>query len=121
MNLYNQTFFQFQRIQKRNLNVFAEFVNSIRRQVKENQEFRKNVQLLSDETTRLSESDTMKKAKEAMKSGAQSTSKVVETVGKVVEATLETPVVKTTGKVLYKTGETVVHVSQKVLKYSFTS
>jgi hypothetical protein len=51
--------------QKRSVNVFAEFSKSIRRQVAENKEFQKNVQMLSDETSRLKESEAMQLAKGA--------------------------------------------------------
>ena len=40
--------------QKRNLNVFAEFVKSIRKQIEENKEFQKSVKQLSAETSKVS-------------------------------------------------------------------
>lgn len=41
------------RIQTRNINVFAEFAASVKRQVAENRDFQQNVKSLGDETTRL--------------------------------------------------------------------
>lgn len=98
----------------RHLNLISEFTKSIKRQIKENKEFQQNVNLLSEQSNRLAESDTMLKAKEAMKTSAQSTSQLVQGVGKVVEATLETPVVKATSKAIYIAGETVIKTGQKV-------
>ncbi|KAJ3090869.1 protein translocase subunit [Quaeritorhiza haematococci] len=116
----------FQHQQTRSLNLIAEFVNSIKRQVQENKEFQQNVKLLSDETTRVAESDAMQRARAAMEKSAESTSKVVKSVshvaGKVaegVEKTLETPAVKKTveavSHVAEKTGETVQKVAEPIL------
>jgi import inner membrane translocase subunit TIM44 len=91
----------------RQVNVFAEFKNSIKRQVEENKELQKDVKLLAQEGQKVTESETMKNAK-------ATTSKVINAVGSAVDATLQNPVVQGTGKILYKTVETVADVSQKV-------
>lgn len=98
------------RLARRQVNVFAEFSKSVKRQVAENKEFQKNVQMLSDETTRLKESEAMQLAKGA----AQSTSKIAKAVEGAVNATLETPVVKGTGKILYTAGKAVASTGAKV-------
>eukprot|EP00842_Homolaphlyctis_polyrhiza_P003691 jgi/Hompol1/4322/HPOL_001576-RA len=99
---------------RRSVNVFAEFAKSIRRQIDENKDFQKNVKLLSDESSKLAESDAIAKAKQAVSKTTETTTKVLNAVGSVVDKTLETPVVKATGEVIAKTAETVASVSQKV-------
>ncbi|TPX30296.1 hypothetical protein SmJEL517_g06117 [Synchytrium microbalum] len=73
----------------RSLNVFAEFVKSIRRQIDENKDFQKSVKQLSAETNKITESEMMQAAAKAAAAGAESTSKVVQqvkaTAGKVAE------------------------------------
>ncbi|KAI8928326.1 hypothetical protein BC831DRAFT_548432 [Entophlyctis helioformis] len=102
------------RLQSRSVNVFSEFAKSVRRQVEENKDFQQNVKLLSDETTKIAESDAVARTREAMSKTSETTSKVLKTVGEVVDKTLETPAVKMTGEVIYKTAETVADISQKV-------
>lgn len=38
---------------RRNLNVFAEFTKSVKRQIEENKDFQQNVKSIGDETTRI--------------------------------------------------------------------
>ncbi|KAI9217101.1 hypothetical protein BC828DRAFT_408811, partial [Blastocladiella britannica] len=60
------------------------FTSSIKRQVKENEDLSKNVKLLSDEATRISESDSIKKARELAEGGTSVTSEALKKTGKVV-------------------------------------
>jgi uncharacterized protein YlxW (UPF0749 family) len=102
------------RQQTRNVNVFAEFMNSVRRQVKENEQLQKDVKLLSQESQKVTESEAMKNAKKAISKTSEATSKVLGAVGTAVDATLQTPVVKATGEAISKTAEIVADVTQKV-------
>ncbi|KAI8815285.1 hypothetical protein BJ742DRAFT_783043 [Cladochytrium replicatum] len=83
------------------------FINSIRRQIKENKDLQGKVKQLNAETNQLLESEAMQSAKKAMEKGAEATSRVTAAVGEVVHKVAENPVVK-------KTAETVVDVSMKV-------
>ena len=49
----------------RHKSALARFMESIREQVKENQEFQQNVKQLQDKSTEISESESMRRAKEA--------------------------------------------------------
>ncbi|KAJ1501029.1 hypothetical protein HMI56_003477 [Coelomomyces lativittatus] len=49
------------------------FMNSIQRQVKENQQLKENIKLISNEATKFSESNSLKKAKEIMEKANQVT------------------------------------------------
>jgi import inner membrane translocase subunit TIM44 len=101
--------------QTRNVNVFSEFVNSVKRQVKENEQLQKDVKLLSQESQKVTESEAMKNAKKAISKTSEATSKVIGAVGSAVDATLETPLVKATGQVISKTTKVVADVTQKVM------
>ncbi|KAJ1961077.1 protein translocase subunit [Dispira parvispora] len=50
------------------------FVDSIKRQVKENQEFKENIKLLQDEGSKISESDAVKRARDAFDKANKTTS-----------------------------------------------
>ncbi|KAJ1515311.1 hypothetical protein HMI54_012545, partial [Coelomomyces lativittatus] len=52
------------------------FMNSIQRQVKENQQLKENIKLISNEATKFSESNSLKKAKEIMEKANQNVVKI---------------------------------------------
>jgi import inner membrane translocase subunit TIM44 len=94
-------------VQKRYLNLFNVFSQSIKRQVAENKELQENVKYLTDESTRLNQTEAMQRAKDAMKS----TSKVVQTVGKAASV-----IGDATFTVVDKTAETMEKVAKPVLE-----
>ncbi|KAI8996054.1 hypothetical protein BC832DRAFT_304744 [Gaertneriomyces semiglobifer] len=96
--------------QRRNVNFFAEFAKSVKKQVQENKDFQDNVKQLSAATNELAESDAVQRAKKA----AEKSGKVIEKVGEAVDKTLQNPVVQKTGEVLSKTGEKIAEVGEKV-------
>jgi mitochondrial import inner membrane translocase subunit TIM44 len=100
--------------QTRNVNVFSEFMNSIKRQVKENEQLQKDVKLLSQESQKVTESEAMKNAKKAISKTSEATSKVFDAVGSAVDATLQTPVIKATGEAISKTTKVVADATQRV-------
>ncbi|KAI8905946.1 hypothetical protein EDD86DRAFT_193467 [Gorgonomyces haynaldii] len=102
------------RVQKRNVGFLQVLSDSIRRQVQENKDFQKNVQLLGETSSKIQDSNTVKQAQEAAKKTSEATAQVMNAVGQVVEKTIENPVVKATGKVLYHSAQAVGTVTQKV-------
>lgn len=101
--------------QVRQVSILGEFVGSIKRQIKEDQAFQKDIKQLATEKEKVVESEAMKNAQKAISQTSQATKAVFNAVGGVVGQTLETPVVKATGKAIYKTAEVVADISQKVL------
>lgn len=93
--------------QARCINVFAEFVNSIRRQIEENKEFQQSVKQLSAETTKITESDMMQAAAKAAQKSAKSTSKLAQQVKSTAEKVVESPSFK-------KSVESVSHAAEQV-------
>ena len=97
----------FIKTQKRNLNLFSVFSESLKRQVKENKEFQQNVKQLEDSNRKLQDSEAMKRAKVAMEKSAKGTGRVVKGVATAVNTALETEAVK-------KTVETIGNVTEAV-------
>jgi ElaB/YqjD/DUF883 family membrane-anchored ribosome-binding protein len=100
--------------QVRRVSILSEFVGSIKRQIKENQAFQKDIKQLANEKEKVVESEAMKNAQKAISQTSEATKKVFNAVGDVVGQTMETPVVKATGRAIYKTAEAVADISQKV-------
>ncbi|KAJ2849925.1 protein translocase subunit [Coemansia brasiliensis] len=77
------------------------FADSIKRQVKENQELQDNMKLLGDRSSKISESAAMKKTREAASAGSEAFRKTAKVVGGAVgegfKAVSENPVAKATG------------------------
>ncbi|TPX39148.1 hypothetical protein SeLEV6574_g07409 [Synchytrium endobioticum] len=107
------------RPQTRSVNVFAEFVKSIRKQVEENKEFQKSVKQLSAETSKITDSDMMQAAAKAAQKGAESTSKLAQSVKataeKVVESESFKKSVESVSNVADKVGETVSKVTDPIM------
>ncbi|PIA16758.1 TIM44 subunit of mitochondria import inner membrane translocase [Coemansia reversa NRRL 1564] len=77
------------------------FADSVRRQVKENQELQNNMKLLEDHGSKFSDSEAMKKTKEAASAGSEAFRKTAKAVGGAVgsgfKAVSESPVTRATG------------------------
>jgi import inner membrane translocase subunit TIM44 len=101
-------------VQRRNVNLLAVFADSVRRQIRENQNFQQNIKLLGDAGAKIAESDAMKNAKGAVTTTSKVTSAVVGAVGTAVEKTFQSPVVQVTGKAIVESAKVISHVSQKV-------
>ncbi|KAJ3206102.1 protein translocase subunit, partial [Clydaea vesicula] len=100
--------------QTRNLNLFAEFAKSVKRQYEENKQLKENIKQLSDESNRIQQSEAMIRAKKAMEKTSKGTSKVVDgikfgasKVGEAYESTMETEAAKKTIEITKKVGEKV--------------
>ncbi|RKP39596.1 hypothetical protein BJ085DRAFT_42805 [Dimargaris cristalligena] len=72
----------------------AIFIESIKRQVKQNNEFKDNVKLLQDEGSKIAESEAMKRAKDAFNKANETTSvhseKIKEAAGRIGKSVHET-------------------------------
>lgn len=101
-------------MQRRSVNVFAVFADSVRRQVKEHKDLTKNIELLGESSTKLKESETVLKASAAISQTSKATSQMLNAVGSAVNKTLEHPVMKSTGAAISHTVSTVSHVSQQI-------
>ncbi|KAL3895838.1 MAG: hypothetical protein SGCHY_004457 [Lobulomycetales sp.] len=94
--------------QKRFLNLFTVFSDSVKRQVNENKQFQSNLKQIQDSNKALQESDTLKHARAAMQASKRGTSKIAESVGSAVNKTLDTPLVKQTVKTVSDAAEPVL-------------
>ncbi|KAJ1823018.1 protein translocase subunit [Coemansia sp. RSA 2599] len=87
------------------------FADSVRRQVKENQELQENMKLLGDHGTKISDSAAMKKTKEAASASTEALRKTAKVVGGVVgegfKVVSENPVTKATGEAVKTTAKVV--------------
>ncbi|KAJ1922734.1 protein translocase subunit [Tieghemiomyces parasiticus] len=94
------------------------FIESIKRQVKQNNEFKDNIKLLQDEKSKIAESEAMKRAREAFSKANEKTSehsekikKVAEKVGQSVSETYkdisETEAAKLSKAAVHKTAKVV--------------
>ncbi|KAJ1645684.1 protein translocase subunit [Coemansia erecta] len=87
------------------------FADSVRRQVKENQELQQNMKLLGDHGTKISDSAAMKKTKEAASASTEAIRKTAKAVGGVVgegfKVVSENPVTKATGEAVKTTAKVV--------------
>lgn len=85
------------------------FADSIRRQVKENQELQDNMKLLEDRGTKISDSAAMKKTKEAASASSQAFKKTAKVMGSAVgegyRAVSENPVARATGSAVKSTAK----------------
>ncbi|KAJ2781832.1 protein translocase subunit [Coemansia javaensis] len=77
------------------------FADSVRRQVKENQELQSNMRLLEDRSSKITDSEAMKKTKVAASAGSEALRKTAKAVGGAVgsgfKAVSESPVTRATG------------------------
>ncbi|KAJ2893192.1 protein translocase subunit [Coemansia aciculifera] len=87
------------------------FAESIKRQVKENQELQDNMKLLEDRSSKISDSAAMKKTKEAASAGSEAFRKTANVVGSAVgegfKAVADNPVTKATGEAVKSTAKVV--------------
>ncbi|KAJ2501109.1 protein translocase subunit, partial [Coemansia sp. RSA 2052] len=87
------------------------FADSIRRQVKENQELQDNMKLLEDRSSKISDSAAMKKTKEAASASSEAFRKTANVVGSAVgegfKAVAENPVTRATGEAVKSTAKAV--------------
>ncbi|KAJ2758761.1 protein translocase subunit, partial [Coemansia sp. BCRC 34490] len=87
------------------------FADSIKRQVKENQELQENMKLLEDRSSKISDSAAMKKTKEAASAGSEAFRKTAKVVGGAVgegfKAVAENPMTKATGRAVKSTAKVV--------------
>ncbi|KAJ2780911.1 protein translocase subunit [Coemansia interrupta] len=87
------------------------FADSVRRQVKENQEMQENMKLLEDRGSKISDSAAMKKTKEAASAGSEALRKTAKVVGSAVgegfKVVAENPVTKATGEAVKTTAKVV--------------
>ncbi|KAI9504314.1 protein translocase subunit [Coemansia spiralis] len=87
------------------------FADSVRRQVKENQELQSNMKLLEDHGSKISDSAAMKKTREAASASSEAIRKTAQAVGGVVgdgfKAVAENPVTKATGEAVKTTAKAV--------------
>ncbi|KAJ2059570.1 protein translocase subunit, partial [Coemansia sp. S2] len=87
------------------------FADSVRRQVKENQELQENMKLLEDRSSMISDSAAMKKTKEAASASSEAFRKTANVVGSAVgegfKAVAENPVTKATGEAVKSTAKVV--------------
>ncbi|KAJ2636340.1 protein translocase subunit [Coemansia sp. RSA 1286] len=85
------------------------FADSVRRQVKENQELQENMKLLGDHGTKISDSAAMKKTKEAASASTEAIRKTAKVVGGAVgegfRVVSENPVTKATGEAVKTTAK----------------
>ncbi|KAJ1664896.1 protein translocase subunit [Coemansia sp. RSA 1813] len=85
------------------------FADSIRRQVKENEELQDNMKLLGDHSSKISDSAAMKKTKEAASAGSEAFKKTAKVVGGAVgegfKAVAENPMTKATGRAVKTTAK----------------
>lgn len=100
--------------QVRNAGFISEFVQSVKKQVQDNEKFKQDIQQLSDEQAKVTESDAMKNAKQALTATSQATTKVFETLGSAVDATMNTTVVRATGEAIAKTAEVTANITHAV-------
>ncbi|KAJ2828393.1 protein translocase subunit, partial [Coemansia sp. 'formosensis'] len=87
------------------------FADSVRRQVKENQELQENMKLLEDRSSKISDSAAMKKTKEAASASSEAFRKTANVVGSAVgegfKAVAENPVARATGEAVKSTAKAV--------------
>ncbi|KAJ1967335.1 protein translocase subunit [Dimargaris xerosporica] len=94
------------------------FIDSVKRQVKDNKEFSENVKLLQDEKSKLAESEAMKRAKEALEKAnkqrsaqserlRQTASKLGESVSHTYKEISETEAAKVSKKAIQTTAKAV--------------
>ncbi|KAJ1891450.1 protein translocase subunit [Kickxella alabastrina] len=87
------------------------FADSVRRQVKENEELQENMKLLEDHGTKISDSAAMKKTKEAASAGSEVLKKTANVVGSAVgegfKVVAENPMTKATGEAVKTTAKVV--------------
>ncbi|KAJ2688797.1 protein translocase subunit [Coemansia spiralis] len=87
------------------------FADSVRRQVKENQELQENMKLLGDHSSKISDSAAMKKTKEAASASSEAFRKTASVVGNAVgegfKVVAENPVTKATGEAVKSTAKVV--------------
>ncbi|KAJ2722983.1 protein translocase subunit [Coemansia sp. Benny D115] len=87
------------------------FADSVRRQVKENEELQENMKLLEDRSSKISDSAAMKRTKEAASAGSEALKKTAKVVGSAVgegfKVVAENPVTKATGAAVKTTAKVV--------------
>ncbi|KAJ1782714.1 protein translocase subunit [Coemansia sp. RSA 1807] len=87
------------------------FADSVRRQVKENEELQSNMKLLGDRGNKISDSAAMKKTKEAASVGSEALRKTAKVVGSAMgegyKAVSENPVTKATGTAAKATAKVI--------------
>ncbi|KAJ1954032.1 protein translocase subunit [Linderina pennispora] len=87
------------------------FAESIKRQVKENQEMQENMKLLEDRSSKIADSAAMKKTKEAASASSEALKKTARVVGGAmgegIKVVADTPVVKATGAAVKTTAKAV--------------
>ncbi|KAJ2766173.1 protein translocase subunit [Coemansia nantahalensis] len=83
------------------------FADSVRRQVKENQELQSNMKLLEDRGSKISDSAAMKKTKEAASAGSEALRKTAKSVGEGFKAVSESPVARATGAAAKATAQAI--------------
>ncbi|KAJ1964341.1 protein translocase subunit [Dipsacomyces acuminosporus] len=85
------------------------FADSIKRQVKENQELQENMKLLEDRGSKISDSAAMKKTKEAASASSEAIRKTAKVVGGAVgsgiKAVSDNPMAKATGEAVKTTAK----------------
>jgi hypothetical protein len=86
--------------QTRNVNVFAKFAESVRRQMKEHQEFQQGVKQLSETSDSIASSDAVQRAKAAAEVTGGAVKKVVQGVETIVMSEPVQKTVEMTGKVV---------------------
>ncbi|KAJ1719392.1 protein translocase subunit [Coemansia biformis] len=87
------------------------FADSVRRQVKENQELQSNMKLLEDRGSKISDSAAMKKTKEAASVGSEALRKTAKVVGGAVgdgfKSVSESPAARATGAAAKATAQAI--------------
>ncbi|KAI9020433.1 hypothetical protein DFJ74DRAFT_673109 [Hyaloraphidium curvatum] len=94
--------------QSRNVNVFAKFMESVRRQVKERQDFQEGVKQLSATGEQIASSDVVQRAKAAAEATGGAVKKVVDTAEQVLESEAVKKTVEVTGKVVVTVAKPIV-------------
>ncbi|KAJ2709056.1 protein translocase subunit [Coemansia spiralis] len=87
------------------------FADSVKRQVKENQELQSNMKLLEDRGSKISDSAAMKRTKEAASVGSEALRKTAKSVGGAVgdgfKAVSDSPVARATGAAAKATAQAI--------------